>query len=608
MFARGLPLACAVALTASLARAEPAFGPRLVTGGDVLALVRGRGVQIFAADGRPLDRLGPRDPEDPLPASGHGDARERAFDVLGVEEAQRDTQAAEDLLEDEATLAERRAMAAGRAALAADDARALATGTGDGLVVLARGQLYRLRGAAPAVRLGAAPAGASALASTDGRAARLWVARGRDVLAGDGSTWRVAARVDQSVDHLVGSAHGWLAWASGNALTIAQVAGAATGREDPRGSARTYLAPARIRALAACGADLLILADDGLHVTDEVIASTEAPTRVAGPLAGERLACGPDPRTPWLAVGPGLLVSTDRGRRWRSRADAPAVALADAALTSDRIWLLSRTGALVALPLAENTAGAPTTGATSWSDAETPPRLLRPSPWLAFLPRLVMTASHTQQGPRREQRLLAFAEFPLEPAPPPPPPPQALPVVPFPPPPADPEARCLPLLRARAVERALADPARARSLLTRAGRSAWLPELRLRMERRLGRNESLDVKPAASGDALGLDTVDDVRYEVRATWDLPRLVFNPEEVAAYHQALRIAEMRRDIESLVNRLFFERRRLLLPAATPPGPVEQGERLLRLEELAAELDAISGGAFSRCGTAAETSRGP
>ena len=211
-------------------------------------------------------------------------------------------------------------MAAGRAALAADDARALATGTGDGLVVLAGGQLYRLPGAAPAVRLGAAPAGASALASTDGRAARLWVARGPDVLAGDGSTWRVAARVDQPVDHLVGSAHGWLAWASGNALTIAQVAGAATGPEDPGGSARTFLSPARIRALAACGADLLILADDGLHVAAEVIGSTEAPTRVAGPLAGERLACGPDPRAPWLVIGPGLLVSTDRGRRWRSRA------------------------------------------------------------------------------------------------------------------------------------------------------------------------------------------------------------------------------------------------------------------------------------------------
>jgi hypothetical protein len=111
------------------------------------------------------------------------------------------------------------------------------------------------------------------------------------------------------------------------------------------------------------------------------------------------------------------------------------------------------------------------------------------------------------------------------------------------------------------------------------------------------------VKPAITGDTLGLDTVDDVRYEVRATWDLPRLVFNPEEVAAYHQALRTAEMRRDIESLVNRLFFEHRRLLLPPATPLTPAEHGERLLRLEELAAELDAVSAGNFSRCGNAGE-----
>jgi hypothetical protein len=200
--------------------------------------------------------------------------------------------------------------------------------------------------------------------------------------------------------------------------------------------------------------------------------------------------------------------------------------------------------------------------------------------------------------------LLAFAEFPLQPATAPPP--AAGPVaVPWSAPvlPPGPDARCLPVIRARAVERALVEPARGRSLVTRAGRSAWLPELRLRMERRLGRSESLDVKPAISGDALGLDTVDDVRYEVRATWDLPRLVFNPEEVAAYHQALRTAEMRRDIESLVNRLFFEHRRLLLPPATPLTPAEHGERLLRLEELAAELDAVSAGNFSRCGNAGE-----
>ena len=167
-------------------------------------------------------------------------------------------------------------------------------------------------------------------------------------------------------------------------------------------------------------------------------------------------------------------------------------------------------------------------------------------------------------------------------------------------PPRDHDARCLAVVRLRAVALAQAEPERARSLVARAGRASWLPELRLRAEKRLGRSESLDVRSgtsAAARDALGLDASDDVRYEVRATWDLPRLVFSPEEVAAVHQALRMADMRREIEVQVNRIYFERRRLLVnPAGAPP--LEATGALLRVEELEAELDALSAGAFSLC----------
>jgi hypothetical protein len=591
-------------LAGAPARAEPEPPPlRLVTGGGMLALVRGRALQLFTADGRPLGRLGPGDPADRLPVATAGDARERAFDLLGVPEASRDSQAAEDLLEDDATLAERRALARADPSAAERDTPALAAATADGLVAIAGGGLYHLRDGALAERVGPAPPGATALATT-GESARLWVARGAELLTREAGVWRPIARERQPIDHLVGSSRGWLAWSTGSELILARVAEGLD--RDPRGSARTFRPPSRIRALAACGAELLILADDGLHLAPDPARSFEPPIRIAGPLAGERLACGDGPDAPWLVTGPGLLASVDHGRGWQARADVPAETLADAAVATDRVWLLARSGALLALPLTETTSGP----ATVWSDAAATPRFPRSSPWLTLLPRLVLTASHTQQGPRREQRLLAFAEFPLQPPPPAPPVPLPPPVgiAPPPGPPFGPDIRCLPLVRSRAVDRALADPARARSLVTRAGRSAWLPELRLRMERRLGRNESVDVKPATSGDALGLDTVDDVRYEVRATWDLPRLVFNPEEVAAYHQALRTAEMRRDIESLVNRLFFERRRLLLPPATSLSPTEHGERLVRLDELAAELDAVSGGAFSRCGAGGEPGIGP
>jgi hypothetical protein len=148
------------------------------------------------------------------------------------------------------------------------------------------------------------------------------------------------------------------------------------------------------------------------------------------------------------------------------------------------------------------------------------------------------------------------------------------------------------------VELAMTEPERARSYVSRAGHAAWLPELRVLVSRRYGRSESLDVSgsSAALSSPLGIDTVNDIRYEARATWDLARLVFSSEELAAQAQALHMAELRRDIETTVNRLYFERRRLL---ATPPVQRSEGvAQKVRSQEVEAELDAMSAGAFGAC----------
>jgi hypothetical protein len=167
-------------------------------------------------------------------------------------------------------------------------------------------------------------------------------------------------------------------------------------------------------------------------------------------------------------------------------------------------------------------------------------------------------------------------------------------------------------LRAAASALALVDPGRARSLVQRARWAAWLPEVRFRVDRRFGRSESLDVSPVPLGDAppVALDTVDEVRYEARATWDLSRLVFNPDELAAHAEALKIAEVRREVETLVIRLYFERRRLKIEAAAADGyeVASNLRRDARIEELEAELDALTGGLFSRSSTARGTAPSP
>jgi hypothetical protein len=158
------------------------------------------------------------------------------------------------------------------------------------------------------------------------------------------------------------------------------------------------------------------------------------------------------------------------------------------------------------------------------------------------------------------------------------------------------------VLRRAASALAAVEPARARSLLQRARWAALLPEVRLRLDRRFGRTESIDFGGAPTDPVdspVGVDTINDLRYEARATWDLSRLVFNPDEIAAGTQALRIADVRREVESAVIRLYFERRRLKAEAlASDASDMASRVRLdLRVQETEAELDALTGGAFSR-----------
>ncbi len=157
-------------------------------------------------------------------------------------------------------------------------------------------------------------------------------------------------------------------------------------------------------------------------------------------------------------------------------------------------------------------------------------------------------------------------------------------------------------LRAAATALVLAEPGRARSLVERARFAGWLPELRIMVDRRFARTESVDLGTPTDGAALapvGIDSNNDVRYQARATWDLSKIIFNSDEIGAQFQALRTADTRREIESLVIRLYFERRHLKAESAAAddldmlPGT----RRELRIAEIEAELDALTGGAFTR-----------
>jgi len=257
--------------------------------------------------------------------------------------------------------------------------------------------------------------------------------------------------------------------------------------------------------------------------------------------------------------------------------------------------------------LVENELGAPRANelpadpSSSFAEPEARSERARPA-WADFLPRLSATGSAGTLGGRQDSRITLAAEIPIEPRP-------SRPVVPRVPVEDEPPAlpfrlpACLDALRETAVGAIFAEGSRAQSLLSRARLAGWLPELRFRVERRMGRNESLDIEEAVGLAPLGLDTIDDVRYEVRATLDLGRAIFNPQELAASQQALRIADARREVQLEVNRLFIERRKLAAMLSSPPDKdsdeaTQRENQAYRMAAVEEDLAALTRGLSQKC----------
>jgi hypothetical protein len=617
---------------------DAAHRPRvqMVATADFVAVATAAEVQVHDGAGRWLFRLPVADDGDGDGAASRGEralARERAFDALGVPEEAHDDQEVLDLVEEELPGRGPRERSVGGTGSEARPAILLAS-NGHALVLGTASALWRLEPGQSPQRLGPAPAGATAL-GVDG-SGRLFAARPGEVLAADADAtgFRVIHRPAFSVRQLVVDPGGAFLGLRGpdqiERVPLVRGAGPASVR-----------AVGRPRDLAVCGGRLFALTDAGVGAAAGDDTGTLA--LVTRPTDAAALACNPWGTGPLLLYGPGLLVASPGTGTATPTATAAvtwpvptSAAVTGAAVTGDHVWVYGRGFGLAQLRADPAGRGPPALVVVDpGRDAEAmaagdevPALALRPN---RLLPPLLPYVSLTLRGreslnPGRHDLALGLAaEWRLPPA--------GVPVVrrvaggPLPlalasleaaqapggeaPPGAasaafggpafpapDLDTACLERTRARAVALALVEPERARSLVSRAANAAWLPELRVRAERRVGRSESLDYKPTAASDALGLDSVDDVRYEVRATWDLPRLVFSPEELGAAQQASRIAEMRREIEAQVNRLYFERRRLLAAPAGQTPREDLSTWQIRIEEIEADLDTLSAGGFTRC----------
>ena len=135
-------------------------------------------------------------------------------------------------------------------------------------------------------------------------------------------------------------------------------------------------------------------------------------------------------------------------------------------------------------------------------------------------------------------------------------------------------------------------------------RRGWLPQVALRLgadRRRFHSDESDEVFTSGALHRLRDSDLDHTRsYEAALTlsWDLGDTAFHPEEIDVSKEAREIIELRDDVLDEVNQLYFERVRVLLEleAALHDGS-GPGRQRARAEELAAGLDAWTGGWFGR-----------
>jgi hypothetical protein len=192
--------------------------------------------------------------------------------------------------------------------------------------------------------------------------------------------------------------------------------------------------------------------------------------------------------------------------------------------------------------------------------------------------------------------VIALLVLLLGPAPPPPPPPdpavlaRALADLPTRPSAAE--------VQAAALKRATLSPRTAQKWLRRARAAAALPTVQAEVGLRSDQGWQLD-QAAGDGDELSHDLGAGKLVQVRATWELDRLVFNADELRAARAALDLADMRERLLVRVTQLYFERAQLLLEIASLPARDghEAIGRHVRLAEIEAVLAGLTGLSFER-----------
>lgn len=154
-------------------------------------------------------------------------------------------------------------------------------------------------------------------------------------------------------------------------------------------------------------------------------------------------------------------------------------------------------------------------------------------------------------------------------------------------------------IRQAAIEYAEVSPRKIKWMRRAARNKAWLPKVTAGLDGDIYRTLDIDRGSTSKPDFY-IEGPKDKRWgwDVNVTWDLGQLIWNDDQTNIDVRSKLMVQLRNDVLNEVTKLYFERRRLQLELCTSPPKAEKQKALkrLRLDELTADIDSLTGGYLS------------
>lgn len=150
-----------------------------------------------------------------------------------------------------------------------------------------------------------------------------------------------------------------------------------------------------------------------------------------------------------------------------------------------------------------------------------------------------------------------------------------------------------------AIKYAEVDPNKIESWRLAARNKAWLPTLSVGFDRDEENSLHVDTGSTNTTDFYITGPSDVSKgWDVSLSWDFGDLIWNDDQTSIDSRSKLMAELRQDILDQVTKLYFERQRLKSQVAltAPADQATKIEQEIRLDELTASIDALTGGYFS------------